>query len=248
MTTRQLLGFVTALWAISAVAEEATGPLESRVLLVPEQEAILSAQLSERITRMPFREGTRFARGEVLVAFDCRLLKAHLKEAQALLRGAEKTFSNKKELAALQSTGELEVALAEVERDKAQAQAAIAEIQVAHCALSAPFDGRVVERHAKLYESVAAGKELLSILDDSRLRLELVVPSQWLGWLHKGAIFTLKVDETGTQHQGQVTAIGARVDAVSQSVKVYGELRGETAGLVAGMSGTALFQADGARP
>ncbi len=240
----RFVAFAALFLALPLHAEEV--PLEVRVLLVPEREAVLSAELSERIIEMPFEEGARFQKGDVLVALDCRLHQAHLNEARALLRGAEKTLANKRELAALQSTGELEVALAGVERDRARAQVAAADILVKRCAITAPFAGRVVETHAKLHESAAAGDKLLSILDDSRLRLELVVPSHWLGWLHEGAKFSLRVDETGSQHQGRVTLVGARVDAISQSVKVFGELSTDAQGLMAGMSGTALFEDGGA--
>ncbi len=236
--------FSLLLWVIGVSpvwAEGTTTSYEARVLLIPKREAILSSELSERVLTIPFHEGALFRKGDILVGLDCRLHKARLKEAAALLDGAEKMLSNKKALAALQSTGELEVALAKIEHDKAKARAAITEIQVKRCTIVAPFAGRVVESYVKQYESVAVGTKLLAILDDSQLRLELVVPSRWLIWLHKGTTFSLSVDETATKHQCTVTALGARIDPVSQSVKVYAELDDNGDGLMAGMSGTASF-------
>ena len=55
--------------------------------------------------------------------------------------------------------------------------------------------------------------------------------------------FALAIDETGEVRQGTVGVIGARIDPVSQTIKLRGTLDGPNRGLIAGMSGTATFRA-----
>ena len=111
--------------------------------------------------------------------------------------------------------------------------------------MKAPFDGKVVEQRIREHESVPAGTALLEVLSDRDLRVELIVPSSWLVWLKPSQRFDLRIDETGELLDGEVALIGARVDPVSQSLKVTGKLlgdkQGNTPNLVAGMSGTARF-------
>lgn len=79
------------------------------------------------------------------------------------------------------------------------------------------------------------------IIDDGRLELELVVPSHWLRWLKSHQKFRFQVEETGAEHDAIVDRIGAEVDPVSQTVKVYGKLLGDIENTLSGMSGIALF-------
>lgn len=213
----------------------------ARVLVSALQEATLYSEIAARVARLPVRDGYPFKKGDLLAAFDCSLFQAQMDKAHAALSGAEKTLESNRKLAALKSVGELEIALAEAEVDKARAELRATRVQVDRCTIRAPYNGRVVELKANEHESVPAGRELLTILDDSSFELELIIPSPWLAWLREGQRFELEMDETGRRYRAKITRIGARIDPVSQSIKVKGAIDGPTEGLLAGMSGTALF-------
>ena len=84
------------------------------------------------------------------------------------------------------------------------------------------------------------GQALLDIIDDGVLELEFLVPSSWLNWLKVGGAFQVQIDETRRTYPAKFIRIGARVDAVSQSIKVAGAIDGRYAELIAGMSGRVL--------
>ncbi len=84
---------------------------------------------------------------------------------------------------------------------------------------------------------VQPGQPLLEILDDTSLELEFIAPSSWLSWVAPGQAFEVRIDETGKTYAAQFTRIGARVDPVSQTVKIAGRITGQHAELMAGMSG-----------
>lgn len=219
----------------------APAPLEARVLISPQRQATLSSDIAGRIVAMPVDDGGRFAKGDVLVQFACDLHEATLAEERASDEAARATLANRKELAALKSTGALDVSLATAEAKRTAARVAQQRGMVERCTVRAPYAGRVVERLVQPHESVSAGTPLLSILDDSALELEMVVPSAWLAWLRQGAAVSVMVDETGTTHPAVVSSIGARIDAVSQVVTIKGTFQKRPEGLLAGMSGTAVF-------
>ena len=110
------------------------------------------------------------------------------------------------------------------------------------CAISAPFAGRIAEQKVREQQYVQPGQALLDILDDSVLELEFLVPSSWLSWLKVGAGFQVDIDETKKTYPAKFIRIGARVDPVSQSVKVAAAIDGKFPELIAGMSGRVQIQ------
>ncbi|MBU3055933.1 efflux RND transporter periplasmic adaptor subunit [Pseudomonas indica] len=226
----------TPLATQAAAAQEARGVLRAR------DQAMLASELAGRIVEMPFAEGQAFRKGDVLVRFDCSAYQAQLNAAQAAVRAAREELAHKKQLAALNSVGRFEVALAEARQAQAQAESQVYQVQVNRCTVKAPFDGQVVQRKVKPHESVAGGAPLLEIVDNRTLEIHLLVPSRWLGQLSAGQSFTFTPDETGQPLNAKVKRVGARIDEGSQTLLLIGELPEEPAGLLAGMSGTARFE------
>ncbi|MBF0283887.1 MAG: efflux RND transporter periplasmic adaptor subunit [Magnetococcales bacterium] len=212
-----------------------------RVLLKPAREAALASPMDGQIVEMSLEEGDRFRVGDALAVFDCRSRQADLKQADAVLESRMKTYETNSKLGAYKSIGEVEVATAAAEARRAEAEVEGMRVKVDRCRISAPFAGRVVKRRTNAFEYVKEGQPLMDVLDDARLRLQTYVPSKWMSWLKQGVPFKVTIDETGKGYQAVVTSLGARVDPASQTVEVWGELQGEVGELLAGMSGSAVF-------
>ena len=114
---------------------------------------------------------------------------------------------------------------------------------ISKCKVAAPFSGRIAEQKVREQQYVQPGQALLDILDDSALELEFIVPSRWLQWVRPGYSLRIRIDETGRSYPARVQRLGARVDPVSQSVKVVAVIEGKFPELLAGMSGRASFGA-----
>ncbi len=223
------------------ITADTRSDLTVRAMLEPVQEAVVSSELAARINAIHVRSGEAFNKGDPLMLFDCSLLQANLDEAQADHGGALVQLENKRDLYRLNSAGQMEVRLAELDVDRMKARLDSAKTMKERCTLKAPFSGRVVDVMVNPFESVAVSDELIFLLDDSQLEVSLVLPSSWLSWLEAGVPFSLMVDETGQEYTGYITRLGARVDAVSQSVRVTGQLSRMHTDLMAGMSGTVWF-------
>ena len=222
-------------------ADEVGQPLTARGLLEADREAVLSAEIAGRILDIPFDVGDTFAEGDTLVQFDCALYQAQLNGAQAALAGAYRTLANNRQLAALNSIGQLDVQLSEAAVVEAQAQVDSSEVITERCTMLAPYGGRVLDRLVNPFESVEAGQQLIAIADDGRPKITVIVPSVWLRWLEPGTGFQFNVDETGETHAATVESLGARIDPVSQTIEITARLGADATGLIIGMSGTATF-------
>ncbi len=216
-----------------------TEPVQA--LLQPSAEATLSSRLAGQVQRIGVKPGDSFAAGQALVEFDCALLEQQLRKARAELDIAAATLASNRKLKDLDSISDLEVQIARAQSDKAQAELEAAQAQRSYCTLAAPFAGRVVARHCNAPENVTVGEPLLDIVALGTPVIQMFVPSVWLAWLAPGLGFEVEVRETGTRYPARVVRTGARVDAVSQTVEVFGEFSGDAQALLPGMSGSAIF-------
>ena len=242
-----LLMTALAGWVQTAAAAESGAGTDKdgrvRVELVPYQQSVLSSELSAKIVALPFREGDTFRDGETLVGFDCDYFRAELNKATASAEAARQTLKADQRLAELNSVGALDVDLATAKLKEAEAEVAAMQVTVGKCTLVAPFAGRVAKLEVHAFEYVAPGKPLLEILATRRLEVQMNVPAKWLAWLKIGGRFTVKVDELEREYTGRVVRLGARIDPLTQSVSLAGEVEGNHPELLAGMSGSALFEA-----
>ncbi|SDK69991.1 efflux RND transporter periplasmic adaptor subunit [Pseudomonas indica] len=230
-------GAVQALAVDVAPARAGIERQEIRAQLLPRQFTTLAAEIGAKVNKLPIPEGGAFKAGQALVSFDCSVQQAMLQKARAELNAAEATDKANRRLAELNSVGQLEVDLGRAGRQKAVAEVGAQQAVLAKCSITAPFAGRVAEQKVREQQYVQPGQPLLDILDDSVLELEFLVPSAWLVWLRPGQAFDVEIDETGQRYPARFERIGARVDPVSQSVKVAAAIDGRFPELMAGMSG-----------
>lgn len=217
-----------------------------RAQLMPRRYTTIAAEIGAKVSSMPIPEGGSFRMGQILVQFDCSLQRSQLEKAEAELEGVEQTYKSNLRLEQLNSVGQLELDLSKSAANKARAEVGINKAVLAKCQVVAPFAGRLSEQKVREQQYVQPGQSMLDIIDDSVLELEFLAPSLWLKWMKVGSKFDVQIDETSKTYPARFTRIGARVDPVSQSVKVAAAIHGKFPELMAGMSGKVLItSADG---
>ncbi|MEO1926712.1 MAG: efflux RND transporter periplasmic adaptor subunit [Gammaproteobacteria bacterium] len=202
---------------------------------------LLSSELAGKISQLKVKEGESFRKGQLLVSLNCIEQQAKLNKAKVIKQSAERVYSVNSRLSELNSVSVLDLELTKTELLKANADIKLMTAVLTKCTIHAPFSGRVAEQYAEQYQYLNVGKPILDIIDDNQLTLTLLVPSNWLVWLKEGQRFNVFLEETQIKYPAKVTLIGARIDPVSQSIKIKGEIIGKFEGLLAGMSGRAFF-------
>lgn len=226
---------------IGGTALPAAAPAEPGVVraqLTPRRYALVSAEISAKISRFCVPEGGSFKEGDLLISFDATLQRAQVERAEAVLAAAQKTATANQRLLELQSVGQIEAENSQSELRKARADLALASAMLAKCEIRAPFSGRVSEQRAREQEFVQPGQALFEIIDDQIPQIDFIAPSKWLAWLRHGDALEIRIEESGQTYPATVERIGAKVDPVSQSVKIVARFSGHHPELMAGMSGT----------
>jgi len=218
---------------------------QARAIVKARAKAVISVFLTATVTKLPFRDGETFAKGDVIVAFDCTRYVSDLRAKQAVFEARRQEAVNNKRLLRHQAIGASEVAVSMARMKEAKALVGVQNALVQQCVIRAPYNGRVVERAISEHETPGANQPLIRIVDTANPELELIVPSRWLVWLKVGTAFQFKVDETGAVLMAKVSRLGAVVDAVSQTIKITGVFERPQNSVLPGMSGSATFAYSG---
>lgn len=207
------------------------------------EEALLSSEMPGRIVGIA-EEGATFSKGDTLVQFACDGQKAEEDAARATERQARAKVDNQRRLEATQSAGRLDVELAEAQQAESRARIRVAEARSSLCRVLAPYDGLVLKRSARLYESVGLMAPLIQIARRGPPEVTIIVPAAWLASLRMDMPFTFVSAATAEKSGGHVSHFSGSVDPSSQTLEIRGVLTSEIGGgLRSGMAGAVLFSA-----
>ncbi len=237
------LGIIPLVVAAQTVGSAAYGESMAAPSVVrAESEALLSSQISGRIVALPFKEGDGFRAGEVLVDIDCAILDFEATAAAAESLGKAAVAQSREALFARGGGSQLDVRAAQAEATAAAARADAAKQRVQYCRITAPYDGRIVEKTVNVHELVEPGKPLLAIVSTGKPDLEIIAPAEWLAWVRPGVAGTLTLEATRKVLSVEVRAIAPAVDPVSRTVTLSAILLGEVNGVLPGMSGIVALE------
>ncbi len=214
---------------------------EIRAQLRPRLQTILAAPLSARIVSLDVEEGDYVRQGTRIARLECAEHRAGMSMGQARQESAQASFDAAQRLKALDSGSDLDIALAKAELSAAKAEISRHQAILNKCEIKAPFAGRISTRPAMPYQYITEGEPIVDLLCVDQLEVEMIVPSIWLTWLNSGDIFQFIVDASNEVATGHVHMIGARVDPVSQTLRVIGRLDSSAQNLLPGLSGTVRF-------
>lgn len=213
----------------------------ARGLVKAKSRAVLASEIGAVVSQTPLRAGDGFKMGDLLIGFDCRLLKNQMEKIAAQVKASKAQLDNAKDLEKMRSIGKLDVTLARAEYDKDRSELKIAALNVERCSVKAPFDGKVVQLLVNRYESVDLRRSLIEIASSSELEVEIIAPASWLGRVKGGQKADMQVDELGMDIEVEIIAVGGAVDPVSQTILVRCKVLNRPERLLPGMSGLVVL-------
>lgn len=234
--------FIFAFSAIPAMAQQPGGDGRFRIQLTAYQQSAIASEIAANISNLPLKDGAGFNKGDLLVQFDCSIIESQLRKAEAVAESARSALNVNKRLSELNALSSLELEQSVAKSKEAEADLMVMKVTASKCSIKGPFDGRVVKLYADPHQYVTPGKPLIDIIDTSRLEVKMIVPSRWLAWLKVGSRFTVLIEEmAGRGYPARVVRVGAKIDALSQTAVIAGEIDGKHPELLPGMSGWASF-------
>ncbi|MFA7231600.1 MAG: efflux RND transporter periplasmic adaptor subunit [Victivallaceae bacterium] len=256
MILKVLLLFFVAVSGVNGLAAEidvSTGytGLPVKTVLFPFRQAVISSIVDTQVKSYKFKEGERFQDNALLIELDDSIYlqkldraKSAYLEANTSMDFADKNCKRSQEMfeKGIQGRQELEKSELDLQVSKAKLEFAVAnmklaEIELKACRISAPFKGRLIKKIVQEHEYVRSGQPLMNVIDDNLLLAVVHLPSEEKKLVSVGQAMWIKIDETGTVHNGKVYEIAGDVDPGSRTFELKILLDNREGALSAGMSG-----------
>ncbi len=230
-----------------ATVKATTQPWQSEIKAVGTLRAAKGADLSPEtggIVENVFMEsGQDVEEGTVLFQLRSGDDIAKLQALVAQVRLAELTVARDKTLIQTQAVSQatLDADIAGLENLKAQIEAQNVVLQKK--TIVAPFAGRLGLRQVDVGQFVAAGTAMVTLQQLDPLFLDFFVPQQDLGKVHVGQKVAVRTDAfEGRLFEGEIEAIGVKVDDKTRNVEVRAVLKNQDKALRPGMFATMTIE------
>jgi len=226
----------------------------------PVQEAAIAAQVSGLAEAVNVRPGDVVEAGQLLVEVGTTDLQLTLDQQRSTLaatavqlRAAEASLARTTQLAGkgLAATTTLDDAQAQVDQLNAtmatqQTQVAQAETNLERARVVAPFSGVVASRAIEPGQIVSPGTTMLSLVDLSTVRVEVVAALSQSAKIVPGQSVRLNVQGMGDAVTGTVDRVSPIAEAGTRSIKVFLTLDNPDGALRGGMfvSGNIVVRAE----
>ena len=194
-----------------STAHERTGSLRAR------RTVRIHNQEEGRITSVPFYEGDRVKRGDILIQLEDNLLRAELDKARATARQARVDRERLEGLVRKKAASKDELTRAKTALDVANAELRVLQTRLEFTRIKAPFDGVISERLIEPGDVAASNSHLLTVSDPTSLVTEIHVSELLLPHLRTGDPAQVRIDALGrTSFTARILRIHPELDPVTR--------------------------------
>lgn len=129
----------------------------------------IKAMVKGYLEKINVDEGQQVNAGQLLFNIRPVEFQAELLKAKAAAKGAELELQNEKKLADKNIVSQTELALAQAKLEEANAEVALAELNLSYCEIKAPFEGTVDRTRFKVGSAIDEGTLLTSLSNNKEV-------------------------------------------------------------------------------
>jgi membrane fusion protein (multidrug efflux system) len=198
--------------------------LDSRITatgtMLANESADLIPEVSGRIEKLYFTEGSSVSTGQLLVKIHDADLQAQIKKLDLQLKLAAERETRQKKLLAIGgiSQEEYDMVLNQVYTQKADIE--FLHSQIAKTEIRAPFNGTIGLKNVSSGGYVSPSVVIASIQQVDPLKIDFSIPEQYAGTVRIGDAVYFSVQGISEKLQGSVYAIEPRIDQNTRTLQV----------------------------
>ncbi len=205
----------------AAAAQELKNDIEALGNLYANESTVLTAKTTKTVTQINFTDGQRVSKGATLVEMTNNEEAALMEAANYNVIEAKKQLDRAKSLSA---TGAVPAALLDQHQrdyETSRAQLRALEARLKDLRIIAPFSGVVGIRSISVGSLITPGQEIVTLNDDSKMKLDFTVPAIYLRGLRVGLpIEATSYDLENKIFKGVISSIDNKVDEATRAIKV----------------------------
>ncbi len=197
----------------------------------------VASEIDGKVMEVPFREGEKLRKGEVIARLDDSQLKAELERAEALRAQSRVTFDRVKRISeqGIESPQALDDAAAALR--VAEANEALAKTRLEKAVILAPFAGTAGTRKVNPGAFIRPGTAITDLAKIDELRVRFSVPERHLGEIERGKeVIVSSSAHPDLEHHGEVEIIEPLVDPGTRNGHIVARIDNPDGKLRPGMS------------
>lgn len=204
-----------------AVKEQTAEEIQRFVSLqgetIPDRAAQIRAQTSGTVETMAVDVGDRVESGELLAQLAMDDRQARLREVQATLRQRREAFEAAQELQERGHQASLELESARAALEAARAAVERVETDIAHTRIGAPFAGAIGRRHVTEGDFVAAGTQVVTLVDNDPMKVRVHVSERDIDQLDRAQPVEVLLPGRETPLQGRISSVAPQADSSTRT-------------------------------
>jgi membrane fusion protein (multidrug efflux system) len=178
----------------------------------------LVSEISGKIERILFAEGSRVAAGQVLLEIDDEALQAERERVSFRVALAERQEERQHELLDEGVISQDGYDLALNQLNVLRSELRVIEAQLLKTKIRAPFSGVIGLRYASPGSYLSPATRIASLQDLSAVKLDFSVPEKYSARMRKGGEVTFSVKGSEQEFRGEIYAIEPSVDPATRSL------------------------------
>jgi membrane fusion protein (multidrug efflux system) len=192
--------------------------------LLANEEVVLRPEVSGRVIGVFFQEGSRIAKGTLMLKIDDRELQAQHKRKKLEEKQASDEESRKRSLYDIK-------AISQEEYDKTlntlrmiQADKEVIESQIGKTEIRAPFNGVVGLRYVSEGGFVSPNMLAATMQELDPMKVEFSVPEKYAKEIKSGIEILVRAGDSEKDHKGVIYALETKIDPNTRTIKARGKI------------------------
>ena len=194
--------------------------------VLPGEFVILRSEITGKVVQIAFEEGSSVQKGQLLIRLEDADLQAELKKLDAQLHLVKSDEKRQAELLKINAISQEQYDKSKTNLLSLQAEIELIKAKINKTHIVAPFSGKTGLRKVSEGDFVTSGTELVSIADQSGLKLEFSIPSKYASFLNKGS--KVSFDYHNQSYEATVYASEPKADPSTGNLTYRAKLNGHS--------------------
>lgn len=184
------------------------------------EEVELKSEISGKIERILFREGSRVRKGDLLVKINDAELQAQLVKLESQVKLAEDIEQRRKVLFEKRSISPEDYERALNELNSIKAEIRLIKARIDKTEIKAPFDGIIGLRYVSEGSYVSSETKIAVLQDVTLVKVDFSIPEKYVNSVRKDQLIRFTVAGSDEAFAGKIYAIEPKIDPVTRTVQL----------------------------
>jgi len=198
--------------------------LENKILVtgtvLANEEIELRSEISGRIKKIFFKEGTQVKKGDMLVKIDDSDLQARLLKAQYQKKLAEEKEYRQRLLLEKEAISKQEYDIALTELNTLEAEIQLIKAEIDKTEIRAPFDGVIGLRYVSEGSYISPSVKISTLQNIDTLKVEFAIPEKYMRLVDVGDKINFKVQGSDKRYSAVIYAVDPKIDPTTRTLQV----------------------------